>query len=114
MGSTLIDWKIRMLIKERLSHVKHYLTADIDSTVSAMMQDKFETFKCSFGSVGKDVPKLFLRMSALCKVWTVLTVVRSNPQSTAWRCRRFRGRQNRGLEDGHHAVSAFAEGTGFD
>ncbi|KAK3047562.1 hypothetical protein LTR09_011067 [Extremus antarcticus] len=65
VGSTLIDWKIRMLIKERLSHVKHYLTADIDSTVSAMMQDKFERFKCSFGSVGMDVPKLFLPIPSL-------------------------------------------------
>lgn len=60
IGSTLIDWRIRLLIKERLNLIKHYLPGDVDAIVSKMMRDKFETFKCSFGSPGMDVPKLFL------------------------------------------------------
>lgn len=65
VGSTLIDWKIRTLIKERLAMIRHYLQADLDSVVGKMMQDKFETFKCSFGSLGMDVPKLFLPIPGL-------------------------------------------------
>ena len=61
VGSTLIDYKIRMIVKERLALVQHYFPGDIDAIATAMLQDKFETFKCSFGSPGMDVPKLFLR-----------------------------------------------------
>ena len=60
VGSTLIDWKIRTLIKERLMAIRFQLDGDIDALVSRMMADKFDTFKCSFGSTGMDVPKLFL------------------------------------------------------
>ncbi|KAK5175057.1 uncharacterized protein LTR77_000194 [Saxophila tyrrhenica] len=60
VGSTLIDWRVRMLINDRLSMIQHYVPGGIETAVSAMMQEKFETFKCSFGSIGMDVPKLFL------------------------------------------------------
>lgn len=60
IGSTLIDFKIRHLIKNRLSLIKSYLPEDLDAVISRMMQDKFEMFKCSFGSPGMDVPRLFL------------------------------------------------------
>ena len=60
VGSTLIDWKIRTKIKERLAMIQNYVPGDLDTVTSRMMQDKFETFKCSFGSLGMDVPKLFL------------------------------------------------------
>ena len=65
VGSTLIDYKIRLLIRERLSHIKPYLNAEIDQIVARMMQDKFETFKCSFGSPEMDVPRLFLPVPGL-------------------------------------------------
>lgn len=60
VGSTLIDWIIRTRIKKRLQGVQAHIKGDLDTMVSQMMWDKFETFKCSFGSIGIDVPKLFL------------------------------------------------------
>ena len=60
VGSTLIDWKIRTMIRTRLEALRHHIHGDLDTVVSRMMQEKFETFKCSFGSVGMDVPKLFM------------------------------------------------------
>lgn len=60
VGSTVIDFKIRSIIKSRLIAVRTHVDGDIDTVVYRMMQDKFPTFKCSFGSVGMDVPKLFL------------------------------------------------------
>jgi hypothetical protein len=53
------------MIKERLTTVQQHLQGDLDAIVSRMMADKFETFKCSFGSVGMDVPKLFLPIPGL-------------------------------------------------
>ncbi|KAK5119541.1 hypothetical protein LTR85_007369 [Meristemomyces frigidus] len=60
IGSTLIDYKIRVLVKKRLGMISGLVQGDIDATTTQMMQDRFETFKCSFGSPGMDVPKLFL------------------------------------------------------
>jgi hypothetical protein len=65
IGSTLIDWKVRNMVKERLATVQQHLQGDLDTIISRMMADKFETFKCSFGSVGMDVPKLFLPVPGL-------------------------------------------------
>lgn len=60
IGSTLIDYKIRVLIKERLGMIQEHISGDIESITSQMMHDRFEIFKCSFGSPGMDVPKLLL------------------------------------------------------
>lgn len=60
IGSTLIDYKIRMLVKERLQMIEKHLQSSIENTATQMMFDKFETFKCSFGSPGMDLPKLLL------------------------------------------------------
>lgn len=82
VGSTLIDWKVRTLIKERLVAIRGFLKGqgqglglgqgggeegevDVDFLVSRMMADKFDTFKCSFGSSSMDVPKLFLPVPGL-------------------------------------------------
>lgn len=65
VGSTLIDWKIRTLVKERLMAIQYHIDGDVDSIVSRMMADKFDTFKCSFGSSTMDVPKLFLPVPGL-------------------------------------------------
>jgi hypothetical protein len=65
IGSTLIDWIIRTRIMKRLQVVQAHIQSDLDATVSQMMSDRFETFKCSFGSVGMDVPKLILPIPGL-------------------------------------------------
>ena len=65
VGSTLIDWKVRVMVKERLMMIRNYIEGDLETAVSKMMQDKFETFKCSFGNIGMDVPKLFLPIPGL-------------------------------------------------
>ena len=52
-------------MKERLQLIQSRIHGDLDLVVSRMMQDKFETFKCSFGSVGMDVPKVFLPIPGL-------------------------------------------------
>lgn len=65
VGSTLIDWKIRVLVRERVQAVQGYISGDLDTVVSRMMQEKFDTFKCSFGSTGMDVPKLFMPIPGL-------------------------------------------------
>jgi len=60
IGSTLIDFRIRSIIKDRLAAVHDQLKDDIEEVTTQMMQDKFETFKCSFGSPGMDVPRLIM------------------------------------------------------
>lgn len=60
VGSTLIDFKVRRLLIDRLSKIQEHMTGDLEAIVSRMMQDRFATFKCSFGSEGMDVEKLFL------------------------------------------------------
>lgn len=65
VGSTLIDWRIRTLVKDRLMKVQYQIDGDVDSVVSRMMADKFDTFKCSFGSIGMDVPKIFLEIPGM-------------------------------------------------
>ena len=45
--------------------IREHFDGDLDDVVSRMMQDKFERFKCSFGSIGMDVPKLPLPVPGL-------------------------------------------------
>ncbi len=65
IGSTLIDWRVRKLIRHRLSLIEHHLTGDLDDLISRMMKDRFERFKCSVGTPGLDVPKLYLQVHGL-------------------------------------------------
>ena len=60
VGSTLIDFHVRRIIRNRLMTIESHIEGDVESVVVRMMRDKFDTFKCSFGSAGMDVPKLFL------------------------------------------------------
>lgn len=60
IGSTLIDHRIRKTIIDRLKMIQEYLSETAESITAKMMLDRFETFKCSFGSPGMDVPKLLL------------------------------------------------------
>ncbi|KAK3117675.1 hypothetical protein LTR53_000703 [Teratosphaeriaceae sp. CCFEE 6253] len=65
IGSTLIDYKVRVMIQERLGMIQEHLSGDLEATTTQMMQDRFETFKCSFGSPGMDVPKLLLPIPSI-------------------------------------------------
>ncbi|KAK5112470.1 hypothetical protein LTR62_004227 [Meristemomyces frigidus] len=65
IGSTLIDYKVRIWIEERLSMIREHLPAAVEATATQIMQDRFDTFKCSFGSPGMDVPKLLLAIPGL-------------------------------------------------
>lgn len=60
IGSTLIDHKIRKLVIDLLNNIQDHLSESPNVLATKMMQDRFETFKCSFGSPGLDVPKLLL------------------------------------------------------
>lgn len=59
-GSTLIDYKIQMLIARRLSKINGYVSSDLSTVANSMMLNNFSTFKCSFGSDGVKVPYLLL------------------------------------------------------
>lgn len=60
VGSTVINFKMRAMVRERLALVQNHIEGNLESTVSQMMRDKFERFKCSFGTAGYDVPLLQL------------------------------------------------------
>lgn len=59
-GSTLIDYKVQMLITQRLKKITGYVNGDLSSVAASMMLEKFSTFKCSFGSDSISVPQLLL------------------------------------------------------
>ena len=60
IGSTVIDWKVRKIVEQRLTPIQSHIDGDLDLVVSKMMRDKFEGLKCSFGTEGMDVPRMFL------------------------------------------------------
>ncbi|KAK4957516.1 hypothetical protein LTR10_005481 [Elasticomyces elasticus] len=58
IGSTLIDHKAERLILDRLRRVEAELpTTDLESLARRMIQDRFMSYKCSFGSGIMNVPK---------------------------------------------------------
>lgn len=50
VGSTLIDFRIEQMVKERLRSVEDHLPESVNSLAEKMLRERFETFKCSFGS----------------------------------------------------------------
>ncbi|KAK4542172.1 hypothetical protein LTR36_007019 [Oleoguttula mirabilis] len=58
IGSTLIDHKVEKLILERLKLIQVDIRGDLDSIARRMIQDRFMSYKCSFGSGATNVPKL--------------------------------------------------------
>lgn len=66
IGSILIDWRIRTIIKERVNAIRHLVEEnDMDLLVSRMMSHTFATYKSSFGARGMDLPKFFLPIPGL-------------------------------------------------
>lgn len=50
IGSALIDWKMSLIIQQRLELVKHRLQGQPQQLAEQMIRGRFETFKCDFGS----------------------------------------------------------------
>ncbi|KXT02455.1 hypothetical protein AC578_7826 [Pseudocercospora eumusae] len=65
VGSTLIDYKARKLLLDRLRPIKDHIPGDLDTTIAKMVDDQFRTFKCSFGVEGMNIPKLFIPIPGL-------------------------------------------------
>lgn len=64
IGSTLIDFKVEKLIEERLKRIQSQLQLQdsLGDVAKKMMLDKFETYKCSFGSAASAGLDLHLRV----------------------------------------------------
>jgi len=60
VGSTLIDFKVEKMMMERLESIRHSLPGEPAKLAEMMMSDRFETFKCSFGSEAMNVLDLLL------------------------------------------------------
>lgn len=63
IGSTLLDFQVEEMIRQRLEGVRQYLTEDPSVLAERMITDKFgrfENFKCSFGAESINVLNLFL------------------------------------------------------
>ncbi|KXT18312.1 hypothetical protein AC579_958 [Pseudocercospora musae] len=65
VGSTLIDYKARKVLVDRLRPIQDHLPGHVDTTVANMVDDQFRTFKCSFGVEGMNIPKLFMPIPGL-------------------------------------------------
>ncbi|KAI5196368.1 hypothetical protein E4T39_07801 [Aureobasidium subglaciale] len=65
IGSTLIDFKVESIIAERLGRISNILTEPSEKLARSMMSDKFETFKCSFGSSTQNDLDLLLPIPGL-------------------------------------------------
>lgn len=59
IGSTLIDHKAERMVLDRLKLIRADIQGgDLDSMARRMIQDRFMSYKCSFGSGVMNVPKL--------------------------------------------------------
>lgn len=50
VGSTLIDFKMQKLLFQRLEKIRHSLPVEPARLAEKMINDRFETYKCSFGA----------------------------------------------------------------
>jgi hypothetical protein len=57
VGSTVIDFKVRKLVEERLNFIHRSTNGDLDNAAERMMRVSFSSYKCDFGADGYDVPK---------------------------------------------------------
>lgn len=66
IGSTLINFKVEKMVKERLTKIADQLPETPEVLASRMMStDRFEIFKCSFGSAAQRVLDLMLPVPGL-------------------------------------------------
>jgi len=58
IGSTLIDFKVKKMLMERLNMIRADVQGDLEAAAKRMIQDRFLSYKCAFGSGAMNVPKL--------------------------------------------------------
>ncbi|KAL0259279.1 hypothetical protein SLS55_006784 [Diplodia seriata] len=56
VGSTIIDYKMAAMIEDRLRLSGYHFQTDVGVIADEMVRDKFEMFKCSFGSDASNLP----------------------------------------------------------
>jgi hypothetical protein len=52
VGSTLIDFKARRLLIDRLGPIENEIPGDLETVIARLVDEDFTTFKCSFGVEG--------------------------------------------------------------
>ena len=65
VGSTVIDFKVRLLIERRLKRLEKFLDGDLELVVDRVMRNSFQSYKCNFGAEGYNVPKYTLPVPEL-------------------------------------------------
>ncbi|KAF9634279.1 hypothetical protein BFW01_g5174 [Lasiodiplodia theobromae] len=58
VGSALIDWKMSIIIQQRLELVKHHLQGKPQEIAEQMIRGRFESFKCDFGSEASEMDEI--------------------------------------------------------
>lgn len=69
VGSALIDFKVGKLVQERLRLVEGHLSDSDHNIAEKMLRDRFETFKCSFGTKAQTALDLFLPVPGMESGW---------------------------------------------
>lgn len=50
VGSTIIDFKVQQIVRERLERIRPPLSEDLDVLATKMMHEQFNAYKCAFGN----------------------------------------------------------------
>jgi len=65
VGSTVIDFKVKQLLKRRLKRVERSINGELEAVLDRMMRNSFLSYKCNFGAKGFNVPKYTLLVPEL-------------------------------------------------
>jgi hypothetical protein len=65
VGSTVIDFKVKKLVEQRLQSIRGSIDGDLDAIADDMIRESFSSYKCNFGADGYDVPKFTLPIPGL-------------------------------------------------
>jgi hypothetical protein len=65
VGSTVIDFKVKELLEDRLKHVRRFINGDLEAIIDRVMRTSFLSHKCNFGAQGYNVPKYTLPVPEL-------------------------------------------------
>ncbi|KAL0257709.1 hypothetical protein SLS55_006872 [Diplodia seriata] len=65
VGSALIDWRMSVIIQQRLELVKHQLRGRPYECAEEMIRGRFESFKCDFGSEASEMDEIPLPITGM-------------------------------------------------
>lgn len=65
VGSTVIDFKVKLLIERRLKRLERFMNGETEAVVDRVMRNSFLSYKCNFGAEGYNVPKYTLPIPEL-------------------------------------------------